>query len=271
MTVLGETAREVGRFFDQRADQYEQKASSPYQRLLREITWQHIRPYLPRKKGARILDAGGASGYWSVRLALAGYEVVLLDASEEMIRLAQEKIVSARVTGKVEVVLGDVTDMREFSEGSFDAALALTEPLSFCGDPEMAVAELALVTKSGGLVATSVINRFRSRELEKFIKRGDVDGLEHYLSSGVSDRAAKPGTAGITSKAFSAEEVETLFQANGLEIVSSIGKPVFAEAAGAKLADAESFSKVLGLEIANNNNRALWSNAEVLEFVAIKA
>ena len=268
MTALGETAETVGRFFDERAATYEEKARSPYWRLLREITWQHIRRFLPREKGARVLDAGGATGHWSLRLAEAGYSVVLLDVSEGMLRVAREKIEAAELLDSIEIVRGDIADLREFSEGSFDAALALEEPLSFCADPEMAVAELALVTRPGGMVAASVLNRYKWREFEKFLRKTDLDGLSGYLASGVTETG---GAAGGSRRSFSAEQVEALFAANGLELASAVGKPVLADAVAGRLADPAVFARILEMEMANNGNRSLWGNADVLEFVAVKA
>ena len=270
MTVLGETARVVGRFFDLKADDYEKRMSSPYWRLMREITWQHVRRFLPREKGASVLDAGGATGYWSLRLAEAGYRVVLVDASEGMLALAAEKVRRAGLSSMIEIVRGDITDMREFSEGAFDAALAVEEPLSFCGDADMAAAELALVTKPGGMVAASVVNRFKVQEFEKYLKKGDVDGLAAYVESGILEKADEAGGA-ITIRTFRAEDVEALFHANSLDVVSAVGKPVFAGNLGGRLADPPSFSRILQMELAHNGERSLWGSADVLEFVAIKA
>jgi len=263
MSVLGETTRETGRLVDLRIGRYEDRETAPYWRMMREITWQHVRRFLPRSRDARILDAGGALGYWSVRLAHAGYSVVLLDSSEECLAAARKRVHAAGVAAKVELAQGDVTDLREFSEGAFDMTLALEEPLSLASDPEMAVAEMALVTKSGGLVAASVANRFRSRDIEKFLKKGDVDSLARFLSTG------EHGGSGCR-RAFGVEEIEALFGANGLEVSSVIGKGIFASAAGGRLDDPRVFSRVLGMEIANNTNRSLWGNADVLEFVATK-
>jgi ubiquinone/menaquinone biosynthesis C-methylase UbiE len=266
MSVLGETAREAGRITDLRIGRYEDRETAPYWRMMREITWQHVRRFLPHSKNARVLDAGAALGYWSVRLAHAGYSVVLLDSSEECLAAAKSRIHAAGVAANVELVRGDVTDLREFSEGAFDMTLALEEPLSLASDPEMAVAEMALVTKAGGMVAASVANRFRSRDIEKFLKKGDVDSLARFLSTG--EHAASDARA--CRKAFGVEEIEALFGANGLEVSSVIGKGIFASAAGGRLDDPRVFSRVLSMEIANNANRSLWGNADVLEFVATK-
>jgi ubiquinone/menaquinone biosynthesis C-methylase UbiE len=263
MSVFGETAGVVGRFFDDQTERYEERMASPYHRMMREITWRQIRRHVPREKGARILDAGGATGYWSVKLARAGYSVVLLDVSEKMLETAKANISVARVSDRVEVVHGDITDLREFSEGSFDMVLAVEEPLSFASDPEMAVAEMALVTKAGGTVAASVANRLRWQDFAKHLKRGDVEGLERLLGGG--------GDAAVKRRSFTAEEIEALFSRNGLEIQSAVAKGVFAAASGGWLADPAVFARVLAMELAYNANRGFWGSADVLEFVATKS
>ena len=270
MSALGETARKVGRYFDHKAEEYDSRMSQGYYRLLREITWQHIRPFLPRGKGARVLDAGGATGYWSIRLAKAGYHALLLDVSERMLEVAEENVREAGVSGKVELCQGDVTDLRDFKEESFDAVLALEEPLSFSSDPEMALAEMALVARPGGSVAASMLNRFKATHLRKLLKKGDVDELEHFIETGRTYKFSPESGEVVDRRSFTPEEAEGLFIANGLEIVSTIARPVFANAVAPRLEDREVFSKVLKLEVEHNSNRSLWGSADVLEILAQK-
>ena len=115
------------------------------------------------------------------------------------------------------------------------------------------------------MVAASVLNRYKNREFEKFLRKGDIDGLSTYLESGVTE-----GGGGVSRRSFGAEEVEAFFGANGLEVVSAIGKPVFADAVGGKLGDAGVFSRILQMEMTHNAERSLWGNADILEFVAVK-
>jgi hypothetical protein len=128
----------------------------------------------------------------------------------------------------------------------------------------MAVAEMALVTKSGGTVAASVANRLRWQDFAKHLKRGDVEGLERLLGGG-------DGEAAVKRRSFTAEEVEALFSRNGLEIQSAVAKGVFAGASGGWLADPAVFARVLAMELAYNANRGFWGSADVLEFVATKS
>ena len=143
MSVLGETPRGIGRPVDLECASYEKAETTPYARMMREITWQHVRRFLPRRRDARVLDAGG-SGYWTVRLARAGFTLVCLESSQERLSAARERVEAAGIAARVELAGGQLTDLREFAEGAFDATLALGEPASFAGDPEMAVAEMAL-------------------------------------------------------------------------------------------------------------------------------
>ena len=56
---------------------------TPYWELYSEVIWQNIKKFLPKKKGAKILDAGGGTGYWAIRLAKLGHKVVLTDIAEK--------------------------------------------------------------------------------------------------------------------------------------------------------------------------------------------
>ena len=64
----------------------------PYWKIYREITWKHMKPYLPRRSGAKVLDAGGGTGVWAVKLARSGFQVTLADTSQGMLESARKKI-----------------------------------------------------------------------------------------------------------------------------------------------------------------------------------
>ena len=59
-------------------------------RLRSELAWENLRCFLPHDAAKhRALDVGGGTGFASVQLARLGYEVVLLDGSEQMLRIAR--------------------------------------------------------------------------------------------------------------------------------------------------------------------------------------
>ena len=60
--------------------------------LYHKITLDNIQRFLPKDKGATILDAGGGTGIWSIELARMGYHVVLTDISQGMLKKAKKKV-----------------------------------------------------------------------------------------------------------------------------------------------------------------------------------
>jgi SAM-dependent methyltransferase len=102
--------------------------------------------------GDRVLDAGAGPGRFTLELLRLGAHVTALDISP-----GQLELLSARVPD-VEAVLGDVTDLSQFGDDTFDLTVCYGGPLSYVVDrAEHAVAELARVTRSGGHVLVSVM------------------------------------------------------------------------------------------------------------------
>jgi ubiquinone/menaquinone biosynthesis C-methylase UbiE len=56
-----------------------------------EAEWLHFRRIVPLRKSMRILELGCGAGRWALRIAPLVHEVVAVDFSDEMIRLARER------------------------------------------------------------------------------------------------------------------------------------------------------------------------------------
>lgn len=95
--------------------------------------------------GARVLDIGCGAGFLSNPLAVAGFEVVGLDASAESLAVAARH----DSTQRVDYRLGDAMKL-PFPEGSFDAVCAM-DFLEHVEDPAGAIAQAARVLRPGGL------------------------------------------------------------------------------------------------------------------------
>jgi SAM-dependent methyltransferase len=104
------------------------------------------------RPGDRVLDAGAGPGRFTLELLRLGANVTALDISPRQLELLQARIPD------VEALLGDITDLSVFADDSFDMAVCFGGPLSYVLDrAELAVAELARVTKPGGHVLVSVM------------------------------------------------------------------------------------------------------------------
>ena len=106
----------------------------------------HLTRLLPALRGdERALDAGCGTGALSVALASRLAEVVGIDSEEAYVDAAR-----AAAPANCTFVVGDVTAL-PFAYGGFDLAGCL-RVLHHVRRPELVVAELARVTRPGGLV-----------------------------------------------------------------------------------------------------------------------
>ncbi len=112
-------------------------------------------------QGGRVLELACGSGRVLVPLALAGCQVVGLDASPHMLALAREKLAAAgpEVAARVHLMQGD---MRSFAiEGSFDLALIAANSFAYLtdrADQLRVLANLAAHLRPGGRLALDLLN-----------------------------------------------------------------------------------------------------------------
>ena len=95
-TTLVSPSDHAAAYFDQLAANYDAVwTNSPAGRLQREAVWRHLNPLIQR--GDRVLDIGCGTGEDALHLAQLGAQVLALDISPEMVRVARGKGVNARV------------------------------------------------------------------------------------------------------------------------------------------------------------------------------
>jgi SAM-dependent methyltransferase len=117
-----------------------------------------LRALLPPLAGRRVLDAGCGGGRTSAWLVEQGAEVVGVDVSEELLRLARERLPSATF------VRGDLAEPLPFEDGSFDVAVA-SLVMHYLRDWAPTLRELRRVLRPGGVVALSTHHPAMDAEL----------------------------------------------------------------------------------------------------------
>ena len=117
-----------------------------------------LQALLPPIAGLQVLDAGCGGGRTSSWLVEEGAEVVGLDASPELLRLARERLPSTSF------VLGDLAEPLPFEDGSFDVAVA-SLVMHYLRDWAPALRELRRVLRPEGVLVLSTHHPAMDAEL----------------------------------------------------------------------------------------------------------
>jgi ubiquinone/menaquinone biosynthesis C-methylase UbiE len=149
---------EVRRYYNSKSDKYDEVFDTLYFRIFDVITWRYIEPYLPKKSDTLILDAGGGTGRWTIKMASQGCKVVLLDASEKMLEVAARRIEQQHLQDRVVMKKGDITKI-DFEDETFDFVLC-EHTLFLFQNPDDPLREFNRVLKKKARLIASVHNHY---------------------------------------------------------------------------------------------------------------
>lgn len=123
-----------------------------------ELTTRLLAAHLP--PGGRVLEVGGGTGRYTRWLAGRGHRVVLSDASEGLLAVARGHLAGAGPAVE-EIARADARDLGRWSDGAFDAVVALGPfyHLVTAADRVRAAREVARVLRPGGVACVAVIPR----------------------------------------------------------------------------------------------------------------
>ena len=151
----------------------------------------------------RMLDVGTGTGRMAELFEPAATEVVALDNSPEMLRLARARL-QHLAPGRVELVHGDFAAL-PFADGSFDTVL-FHQVLHYAQAPEAVLAEAARVTRPGGRIAIVDFAAHEHEELRDRYAHARLGFSDAQVSALLVDAGFKAG-AGDT---FAGRELTTV-------------------------------------------------------------
>lgn len=186
------------------------------------IDWQlseHI-----KEPPATICDVGGGAGHNSIPLARRGYEVKILDPSEEMLQKARQTLDAGdeAVRGRVELVNGVGEDApRIFGEETFDAVLC-HGVLIYLENPNPLIEALSSIVRPGAVIS------ILTKNADALAMRHALEGrYEEALAS--FDAKRETNRLGLDTRTDTIPELSAKLEKHGIELEQWYGVRVFTD------------------------------------------
>ncbi len=203
------------------------------------VVWEALRPVLDGTgsggDGADVLDIGGGTGGFAVRVAELGHRVHVVDPSPDALaaldRRARESGVAARVAGPQ----GDLSSLLDVTGPAAADVVLCHGVLEVVDDPAAALATLAGVLRPGGVLSLLVAQRHAA-----VVARAMAGHFQQARE--LLDRVDGPdaGTRGGRSgRRFTHDEVAALLADAGLTVEAVHAVRVFADLVPGSLLDLE--------------------------------
>lgn len=131
--------------------------------------------------GSQVLEIGCGAGFMAIELARRGFRVHAIDSIEAMVELARQNAVESGTSDLLSVAVGDVYTLA-FEDGAIDLVVAIGV-IPWLERADLAIQEMARVTKSGGHVILTTANRTGLASLLDPWRNPVLLPLKHRLKS----------------------------------------------------------------------------------------
>jgi S-adenosylmethionine-dependent methyltransferase len=229
----------------QDAKKYESYLQTTVGRLRCDLSWENLRRFLPEQGcRGRALDLGGGTGVMSERLAKMGFEVVLLDHSEEMLGIARRAAERGGVVDRIDFRQADAGRLCDlFQRQSFDIVLC-HNLLEYVADPNAVIRYIAQIVRDQTVVSILVRNR-AGEVLRAAIKSGN-------LKLAITNLSAETVVDSLYNKAVRVFDpmglIRELTEA-GLNAIDQYGVRVVSDYVSTENQDGESYRELFELEL----------------------
>ena len=196
------------------------------------VVWDALRPVLDAADRERdVLDIGGGTGGFAVRVAELGHRVSVVDPSPDALaaldRRARESGVAERVVGQQ----GDLSTLPDLIRPHSVDVVLCHGVLEVVDDPVSGLAAIGQVLRPGGTLSLLVAGRHAA-----VVARALAGHFQQART--LLDRPADPaGRRG--GRRFTAEEVTALLAETGYAVTAVHGVRVFADLVPGSLLDSE--------------------------------
>jgi ubiquinone/menaquinone biosynthesis C-methylase UbiE len=214
----------VQRYHDRVAPRYDDSYDDAYWQWHDALTWDYIKPHLPRDVGHAVLDLGCGTGKWAARLAKSGFTVTCVDISARMLDQARAKLRPLDPHGRCRFLQADLCDLSALPGDAFTMGVALGEPIGCTDAPGRAMKQIRRLLVSGGVLVATFDNRLAA--IDYYLQQGDPKTLSAFLRHGRTHWLTKDSAERFEIHTHAPDHVEALAAGAGFEVIDMVGKTV---------------------------------------------
>ena len=214
----------VQRYHDRVAGRYDRIYDDSYWQWHDALTWDYLKPYLPRNANAPIVDLGCGTGKWTAKLAKSGYPVTGVDISPKMLDQARSKIAEQGGSSTARFIQADLCDLSAMESEQFSLAIALGDPIGCTSSPIQAMKQIRRILALDGILVATFDNRLAA--IDFYLQAGNAGATARFLRDGKTHWLTQDAKERFPIFTFAPSDMRKLAGAAGFEIVDMVGKTV---------------------------------------------
>lgn len=216
--------RAVQKYHDRVAGTYDHSYDDAYWKWHDALTWDYLKPFLPRDACAEVVDFGCGTGKWGAKLAKSGYPVTSVDISHKMLDQARRKIEEVAGAGNAQFVQADLCDLTELPDSRYALAVALGDPIACTSNPAKALKEIRRVLIDGGILVATFDNRLAA--IDYYLDRGDTKETAKFFRNGKTHWLTKNADEQFEIFTYTPSQLRDLVEGAGFSVVELVGKTI---------------------------------------------
>ena len=215
---------DIRSYYNEKSKNYDNTFDKLYYKVYDAVIWKYLEPHVPTSSNALVLDVGGGTGRWSIRMAEKGCKVVLLDASKGMLEIATAKVKQKGFQDRIIVKEGEITKMA-YADETFDMAFC-EHTLFLFREPDILLRELQRVLKKKARLLISAQNLYVQClvSLSENPKHTNVDDALKILLRKKYNTMTKEGIIKIHT--WTPDEFQAMLNRNGFFVEKIVGNGI---------------------------------------------
>lgn len=214
----------VRKYHDRVARRYDAIYEDDYWQFHDALTWDYLKPHLPRDLSAPVVDLGCGTGKWAFKLSQSGYHVTCVDVAGAMVEQARRKFEEAGRADRASFVQADLCDLSALPRHHFALAMAFGEPICAAASPAQALKQIRACLQPGGALVATIDNRLAA--LDYYLEHGSLEDLGRFAKVGRTHWLTRDKEEQFEIHTFTPSQAVRLFETAGFEVIKLVGKTV---------------------------------------------